>query len=380
MMVGIQADDLTGACDTGAPFAARGLETLVVMARRHGLAGLVRRKRGCPRHRHRDSRAVGRGGARASARGRRGPHGPVASHPLQEGRLDAPRSRGGRDRRDARRRRARTGAPHARLPRPAPHGRRRVRPRRRPARSTRRRSRVTLPSRARGRASSGSSPPGACGRPPPCRSGRCGEVGMPWRRDSDASAGSAGGCSPRTRRLTRICRCWRRPPADGRCSSQDRPVWRRRSPAMRRPRRPASGGFFRVAPWSWSPGAPTPPPGRSSRGSPSGQVSTCWRHARQAGSATPARRLETVARLADFGASADRARAARCDPPDRRRDGDRGVPGAGSQAGSGSPGEIEPGLALGAIAGGPFDGLVAMTKAGGFGDADALERAWEACA
>ena len=43
-------------------------------------------------------------------------------------------------------------------------------------------------------------------------------------------------------------------------------------------------------------------------------------------------------------------------------------------------GEIEPGLALGAIAGGPFDGLVAMTKAGGFGDAAALERAWEACA
>src|SRR5262245_59379441 len=31
MMVGIQADDLTGACDTGAPFAARGLKTLVVV-------------------------------------------------------------------------------------------------------------------------------------------------------------------------------------------------------------------------------------------------------------------------------------------------------------------------------------------------------------
>ena len=31
MMIGIQADDLTGACDTGAPFAARGLETLVVV-------------------------------------------------------------------------------------------------------------------------------------------------------------------------------------------------------------------------------------------------------------------------------------------------------------------------------------------------------------
>ena len=43
-------------------------------------------------------------------------------------------------------------------------------------------------------------------------------------------------------------------------------------------------------------------------------------------------------------------------------------------------GEIEPGLALGTLAGGPFDGLVVMTKAGGFGDADALVRAWEACA
>jgi uncharacterized protein YgbK (DUF1537 family) len=43
-------------------------------------------------------------------------------------------------------------------------------------------------------------------------------------------------------------------------------------------------------------------------------------------------------------------------------------------------GQIEPGLALGTLAGGPFDGLVVMTKAGGFGDADALVRAWEACA
>src|SRR5262249_32732302 len=31
MLVGIQADDLTGACDTGAPFAARGLDTLVIV-------------------------------------------------------------------------------------------------------------------------------------------------------------------------------------------------------------------------------------------------------------------------------------------------------------------------------------------------------------
>ena len=43
-------------------------------------------------------------------------------------------------------------------------------------------------------------------------------------------------------------------------------------------------------------------------------------------------------------------------------------------------GQLEPGLALGRLAGGPFDGLTVMTKAGGFGDAETLERAWEACA
>jgi uncharacterized protein YgbK (DUF1537 family) len=43
-------------------------------------------------------------------------------------------------------------------------------------------------------------------------------------------------------------------------------------------------------------------------------------------------------------------------------------------------GELEPGLALGTLAGGPHDGLVVMTKAGGFGDVDALVRAWKACA
>jgi uncharacterized protein YgbK (DUF1537 family) len=43
-------------------------------------------------------------------------------------------------------------------------------------------------------------------------------------------------------------------------------------------------------------------------------------------------------------------------------------------------GELEPGLALGTLVGGPFHDLVAMTKAGGFGDADALVRVWEACA
>jgi len=43
-------------------------------------------------------------------------------------------------------------------------------------------------------------------------------------------------------------------------------------------------------------------------------------------------------------------------------------------------GELEPGLALGTLVGGPLEGLVVMTKAGGFGDADTLVRAWEACA
>jgi uncharacterized protein YgbK (DUF1537 family) len=43
-------------------------------------------------------------------------------------------------------------------------------------------------------------------------------------------------------------------------------------------------------------------------------------------------------------------------------------------------GQLEPGLALGTLAGGPFDGLAVMTKAGGFGDPDTLVRAWQACA
>jgi uncharacterized protein YgbK (DUF1537 family) len=93
----------------------------------------------------------------------------------------------------------------------------------------------------------------------------------------------------------------------------------------------------------------------------------------------PVRRRETAARLADVA----RLRI------------ERGRPGAilltgGETAiavlrtlgasGLRLAGEIEPGLALGTLAGGPFDGLVVMTKAGGFGDADALGRAWEACA
>ena len=42
MLVGIQADDLTGACDTGAPFAARGQETLVIVSDGDGLPAMPR--------------------------------------------------------------------------------------------------------------------------------------------------------------------------------------------------------------------------------------------------------------------------------------------------------------------------------------------------
>jgi uncharacterized protein YgbK (DUF1537 family) len=41
-------------------------------------------------------------------------------------------------------------------------------------------------------------------------------------------------------------------------------------------------------------------------------------------------------------------------------------------------GEIEPGVALGTLAGGRFDGLPLVTKAGGFGDPDLLVRVFEA--
>jgi uncharacterized protein YgbK (DUF1537 family) len=42
-------------------------------------------------------------------------------------------------------------------------------------------------------------------------------------------------------------------------------------------------------------------------------------------------------------------------------------------------GELEPGLAIGALVGGAFEGLAVVTKAGGFGDAETLVRLHEAC-
>lgn len=42
-------------------------------------------------------------------------------------------------------------------------------------------------------------------------------------------------------------------------------------------------------------------------------------------------------------------------------------------------GEVEPGLAQGSLLDGPFRGLRVITKAGGFGDAESLVRVWEAC-
>jgi D-threonate/D-erythronate kinase len=98
-----------------------------------------------------------------------------------------------------------------------------------------------------------------------------------------------------------------------------------------------------------------------------------------AGAHDPARRRETVTRLAD----AARARIDRARPGALLLTGGEtaiAVLRALGASGLRLIGEIEPGLALGTLADGPFEGLVLMTKAGGFGDADALRRAWEACA
>jgi len=93
----------------------------------------------------------------------------------------------------------------------------------------------------------------------------------------------------------------------------------------------------------------------------------------------PARRRETVVRLAD----AARRRAERGQPGALLLTGGEtaiAVLHAFGAAGVRLAGQLEPGLAMGVLAGGPFDGLAVMTKAGGFGDPDTLVRAWEACA
>jgi uncharacterized protein YgbK (DUF1537 family) len=95
------------------------------------------------------------------------------------------------------------------------------------------------------------------------------------------------------------------------------------------------------------------------------------------GAGDPARRRETVARLAD----AVRARVERARPGALLLTGGETAIAVLRALGAGGlrlAGELEPGIAVGALAGGPFDGLVAVTKAGGFGDADALVRVWEA--
>ena len=97
------------------------------------------------------------------------------------------------------------------------------------------------------------------------------------------------------------------------------------------------------------------------------------------GAVDPARRRETVDRLAD----AARTRV------DRERPGGLLLTGgetaiavlrALGATGVRLAGQLEPGLALGVLAGGPFDGLVVITKAGGFGDPEVLVRTWEGCA
>jgi uncharacterized protein YgbK (DUF1537 family) len=93
----------------------------------------------------------------------------------------------------------------------------------------------------------------------------------------------------------------------------------------------------------------------------------------------PGQRHETAARLAD----AARARLERARPGALLVTGGEtaiAVLRALGADGLRLTGELEPGLAVGTLAGGAFDGLAIITKAGGFGDADTMVRVWEACA
>jgi uncharacterized protein YgbK (DUF1537 family) len=95
------------------------------------------------------------------------------------------------------------------------------------------------------------------------------------------------------------------------------------------------------------------------------------------GADDPARRRETVARLAD----AAHARIERARPGTLLLTGGETAIAVLRTLGAGGlslAGELEPGVALGTLVGGPLDGLGLVTKAGGFGDADTLVRVWEA--
>ncbi len=97
------------------------------------------------------------------------------------------------------------------------------------------------------------------------------------------------------------------------------------------------------------------------------------------GADDPARRRETAARLADAAS----ARVERSRPGALLLTGGETaikVLRALGASGLRLAGEFEPGVALGTLVGGPFDGLALVTKAGGFGDADTLVRVWEASA
>jgi uncharacterized protein YgbK (DUF1537 family) len=97
------------------------------------------------------------------------------------------------------------------------------------------------------------------------------------------------------------------------------------------------------------------------------------------GADAPTRRAEMAGRLAD----AARARIERARPGTLVLTGGEtaiAVLRALGASGLRLTGEIEPGVALGALVDGPFDGLTLVTKAGGFGDPDLLVRLGETCA
>ena len=158
---------------------------------------------------------------------------------------------------------------------------------------------------------------------------------------------------------------------------------RRRSPRACRARDPERGrrAVSRSdARSSWWPAARTRPPAPSSSGSDGERASTVLSPA-----LGPGRRRSGAAsaRWPAAWPTPARARVERSRPGALLLTGGETAIAVLRALGAGGlrlAGEIEPGVALGALVGGPFDGLALVTKAGGFGDPDLLVRVWEACA
>ena len=379
MMLGIQADDLTGACDTGAPFAARGLETLVIVSDGDGPPALPRET---PAVLVLDTESRTATGEEARARARAvgsalkaGPprilykkvdstlRGHVAAE--LDGMLDG------------------SGLAVALLAPAFPAQRRTVadgclRVDGRPAGETAVARDPAFPRTGASvlglLAAGGVAPVTAV----PLATVRCGqdEVGRRLHR----FAGTGGACWPPMPRRTPISRSSRAPGLEG-------PVLLAGSAGLA----VALAARLSVA----EPTEREAPPIRlrrpvlvvagSAHPATREQIGRLGRREdldvlappASDGADDPARRRATAARLA----AAARARIERWRPGTLLLTGGETAIAVLKALGAGGlrlAGEIEPGVALGALVGGPFDGLVLVTKAGGFGDAETLVRVWEA--